>query len=374
MIHRLLIIFYFILIQYIGFTQTTMHTITIGSDVRTYYVYRPTGFNQQTESLPVIFALHGLGGNASQMMFTGFNQIADTARIIMVYPEGKLNAYNQQAWANGTALQSNTDDVQLINVLIDTLYYRYNIDLSKVYVAGLSMGGIMAHRLGCRLSNRIAAIASMTGTISTDDLTNCTPAFAMPVIHWHGTADGTVPYNSGQLPTLELVPATMHYWLSKNNCTPLDSVITTIPDIVMDGYTIDKIEYSNCPGTVKVELWRINNGPHTWYYQPANDADGAKEFWNFFRQFQHPSPAPASVREIAEVKHVSVYPNPSVNGWIQFEGIINSAIIEVYILQGKLLLQSSIQSSEKILLEQKGIYLIKVIQANSVSTHKVVVE
>jgi poly(3-hydroxybutyrate) depolymerase len=68
----------------------------------------------------------------------------------------------------------------------------------------------------------------------------------------------------------------MHYWLSKNNCTPIDSVITPIPDIAADGYTIDKIVYSNCPGNVKVELWRINNGPHTWYYQPANDADGAK--------------------------------------------------------------------------------------------------
>lgn len=373
MINRLLFFFSFLLIQYIVFAQTTTHTITIGSDVRTYYVYRPTGFNQQTESLPVIFALHGLGGNASQMMLTGFNQIADTARIIMVYPEGKLNAYNQQAWANGTALQSNANDVQLINVLIDTLYYRYNIDLSKVYVAGLSMGGIMAHRLGCRLSNRIAAIASMTGTISTDDLTNCTPAFPMPVIHWHGTADATVPYNSGQLPTLELVPATMHYWLSKNNCTPVDSVITAIPNNAMDGYTIDKIEYSNCPGTVKVELWRINNGPHTWYYQPANDADGAKEFWKFFRQFQHPSPAPASVKEIAETKHVSVYPNPSSNGWIQLEGIKNSAKIEVYYLQGKLLLQSSMHSSEKLLLDQKGIYL-KVVQENTISTHKVIVE
>ena len=374
MINRLLFIVSLLCFVHFNFAQTTMHTITIGSDVRTYYVYRPTAFNQQTESLPVIFVLHGLGGNASQMMLAGFNQIADTARVIMVYPEGKLNSYNQQAWANGTALQSNTDDVQFINVLIDTLYYRYNINLSKVYVAGLSMGGIMAHRLGCRLSNRIAAIASMTGTISTDDLTNCTPAFPMPVIHWHGTADGTVPYDSGQLPTLELVPATMHYWLSKNNCTPVDSVITAIPNNAADGYTIDKIEYSNCPGTVKVELWRINNGPHTWFYQPANDADGAKEFWKFFRQFQHSSPTPASVREIEESKPIRVYPNPSINGWIQFEGISNSAVIEVYSLQGKILLQSSIQSSEKLLLEQKGIYLIKVIQENTISTHKVVIE
>lgn len=374
MLNRLLFFVSLFCIANFNFAQTTSHTITIGSDVRTYYVYRPTAFNQQTESLPVIFALHGLGGNASQMMLVGFNQIADTARAIVVYPEGKLNSYNQQAWANGTALQSNANDVQLINVLIDTLYYRYNINLSKVYVAGLSMGGIMAHRLGCRLSNRIAAIASMTGTISTDDLTNCTPAFPMPVIHWHGTADGTVPYNSGQLPTLELVPSTMHYWLTKNNCTPFDSLVTAIPDNVTDGYTIDKIEYSNCPGTVKVELWRINNGPHTWFYQPANDADGAKEFWRFFRKFQHSSPAPASMRETIELKQVTVFPNPSNNGWIQIDGISNYANIEVYNLEGKLLLQSTINSTEKVFLEQKGIYLIKVIQSNEISIHKVIVQ
>jgi polyhydroxybutyrate depolymerase len=370
--YLLIIIFSFI--ANFNFAQTTTHTITIGSDIRTYHVYRPTGFNQQTESLPVIFVLHGLGGNASQMMLVGFNQIADTARAIVVYPEGKVNSYNQQAWANGTALQSNANDVQFINVLIDTLFYRYNINLSRVYVAGLSMGGIMAHRLGCRLSNRIAAIASMTGTISTDDLTNCTPAFPIPVIHWHGTADATVPYNSGQLPTLELVPSTMHYWLTKNNCTPIDSVITPIPDIAADGYTIDKIVYSNCPGTVKVELWRINNGPHTWYYQPANDADGAKEFWKFFRQFQHSSPAPASIRENLNSNQVSIFPNPSNNGLINIEGVSNSANIEVYNLEGKLLLQSNIHSSDKIFLEKKGIYLMKVIQSNDISIHKVIVQ
>jgi polyhydroxybutyrate depolymerase len=374
MFNRLLFCISFFFVSHFIYAQTTSHTITIGSDLRTYYVYRPTGFNQQTESLPVIFALHGLGGNASQMMLVGFNQIADTARAIVVYPEGKVNAYNQQAWANGTALQSNANDVQLINVLIDTLYYRYNINLSKVYVAGLSMGGIMAHRLGCRLSNRIAAIASMTGTISTDDLTNCTPAFPMPVIHWHGTADGTVPYDSGQLPTLELVPATMHYWLSKNNCTPIDSVITAIADNANDGYTIDRIEYSNCPGTVKVELWRINNGPHTWYYQPANDADGAKEFWKFFRQFQHSSPTPASIRETNETKSLSVFPNPSNNGWIQFDGITNTAYVEVYNLQGKLVVKTEIKSNDKLFIEEKGVYLVKVIQANTFSSHKIIVQ
>ncbi len=374
MVNRLLSFISLFCTTNINFAQTTSHTITIGTDVRTYYVYRPVGFNQQTESLPVIFALHGLGGNASQMMLAGFNQIADTARAIVVYPEGKLNSYNQQAWANGTALQSNANDVQLINVLIDTLYYRYNIDLSRVYVAGLSMGGIMAHRLGCKLSNRIAAIASMTGTISTDDLTNCTPTFHMPVIHWHGTADGTVPYDSGQLPTLELVPATMHYWLSKNNCTPIDSVIIAIPDNVNDGYTIDRIEYSNCPGTVKVELWRINNGPHTWYYQPANDADGAKEFWRFFRQFQHSSPAPASIRETNENSSLNVFPNPSYNGWIQFDGITNSADVEVYNLQGKLVFKTEIKLNEKLFIENKGVYLVKVIQANTFSVYKIIVQ
>jgi polyhydroxybutyrate depolymerase len=166
----------------------------------------------------------------------------------------------------------------------------------------------------------------------------------------------------------------MHYWLTKNNCTPIDSVITPIPDIAADGYTIDKIVYSNCPGTVKVELWRINNGPHTWYYQPANDADGAKEFWKFFRQIQHSSPAPASIRENVNSNQVSIFPNPSNIGLINIEGISNSANIEVYNLEGKLLLQSNIHSSDKIFLEKKGIYLMKVIQSNDISIHKVIVQ
>jgi polyhydroxybutyrate depolymerase len=354
--------------------QTTFHTININGDLRGYYVYKPTGFNPQTENLPLIFALHGLGGNAAQMMMTGFNQIADTARIIMVYPEGKLNQYNQQAWANGTALQSNTDDVLFVSAMIDSVFYQSNINLNRVYVVGLSMGGIMAHRLGCRLSNRIAAIASMTGTISTYDLTNCTPTFAMPVIHWHGTADGTVPYDSGQIPTLELVPSTINYWLAKNNCTPLDTIVTTMPDLVADNITVDKIQYLNCPGNVSVELWRFNNGPHTWFYQPANDVDGAKEFWNFFRPHQHSNPTPAGIKTKNSNTGIKLYPNPSSNGLIHVSAHAIIDRIDVYTFDGKLVLTESPKNTDDELLLEKGIYFIKILSGEILQTEKIIVE
>lgn len=375
MIIRVVFILLFVSSCHLNFAQISMHTITIDSDNRTYYVYIPTGFNQQTESLPVIFVLHGLGSNASQMMLCGFNQIADTARIIIVYPEGKPNAFNQQAWSNGTALESNANDVKFINVLIDTLHYYYNINLSRVYVAGFSMGGIMAHRLGCRLSNRIAAIASMAGTISTYDLSNCTPTFPVPVIHWHGTSDNIVPYNSNQLPTLELVPATIHYWLLQNNCTPVDSVIVPIPDNAPnDGYTIDKIEYLNCPDTVKVELWKINNGPHTWFFQPLNDADGAKEFWKFFRQFQRNSLAYASFKENIDSIKITVIPNPSHDGWIQLNGNFQTIDAELFNLQGKLVLKTILHLNQKIYIQSKGMYILKIKANDNVFYKKVIIQ
>ena len=291
------------------FAQQTNETIPIGAENRTYVQYLPTGFDVNTESLPVVFILHGLGDNATNMAGVGTNNIADTARFIAIYPQGTVNGFGSTGWSNGTLLATTSDDIGLMNALMNNMIVNYNADPTRIYVTGFSMGGIMSYHLACALNHRIAAIASMSGTMSTDDIANCVPTYKTPVMHLHGTADGTVPYDSGALPSLSLVPETMDFWIGQHSCsTVTDS--TQIPNTASDGITTDRFIWTGCTPNEGLELWRMNGADHVYMSQPSSDFTEANEIWKFFTQWSHPNPT-AATTEIPSQLNVSIFPNPA---------------------------------------------------------------
>jgi polyhydroxybutyrate depolymerase len=298
------------------FGQQTNKTISVQGLSRSYIEYLPNNYTN-SENLPLIIVLHGLGGTSTQMTFIGFNQIADTARFIVLYPQAKNNAFGQAAWNNGTGVSSSVDDVELMNQLINLYQIQNNVDPTRTYVTGFSMGGIMTHRLALALNHRIAAIGAMAGTLSTVDLQNYSPTYATPVIHLHGTADGTVPYDSNPLPSLSLVPETMAFWRNVHSCV-LAADSSRIPDVVNDNITIDRFVYDNCDQQGALELWRFNDADHVYLYEPVNDITESKVIWNFFRKWEHPSPALAMLSEISNQSSFKIFPNPT-NSSIQFD-------------------------------------------------------
>jgi polyhydroxybutyrate depolymerase len=200
------------------------------------------------------------------------------------------------------------------------------------------MGSIMSYHLACELNDRIAAVGCMSGTMATSDISSCVPTYVTPVIHFHGTADGTVPYNSGAFPSLSLVPETIDFWKSVHNCSNTSDSLR-LPDLASDGFTVDRFRYDNCSPSASLELWRINGAAHDFMYQPANDIMEMFEIWWFFRKWQHTNPAMAGIQEDNSVIR-SIYPNPSsenINieskqsipyqllnhlGSVQFEGVL----------------------------------------------------
>lgn len=294
--------------------QQTTESVTIGSENREYIQYLPSNFDPQTESLPVVLALHGLGDNASNFSNIGFNMLADVERFIVIYPQGTNNGQGQTAWNNNTLfLSSTSDDIGMFNYIIDDLILNKNANSARIYSTGFSMGGIMSYTLACALNDRIAAIGSMSGPMSTSDIASCVPTYKTPVIHFHGTADGTTPYDGQALPSLSLVPETIEFWRTAHGCAATaDS--TQIADNAADGYTTDRFVYDNCSPDQSLELWRINGADHEYMYQPNNDFTEGIEVWNFFKQWSHSAPASASLNE-TELKKLAISPNPT-NGII----------------------------------------------------------
>jgi len=289
--------------------QLTSETMMIGSANRAYKQYLPTGLDIQNEQVSLVVILHGLGGTNTDMIGAGFNNLADTARIIAIYPQGTPNSFSQNSWNNGTLLSSTADDIGFMNAIVDEMIAQYNVDPTRVYFTGMSMGSIMSYHLACAMNGRIAAIGCMSGTMSTSDISDCNPSYQTPVIHFHGTADGTVPYDGSALPSLSLVPETMSFWKNVHDCdATADSL--RITDSANDGLTVDRFRYDNCSPDASLELWRINGGTHTYFYEPLNDITEMIEIWRFFRKWSHPSPQALGLNSNSQGK-LTIAPNPS---------------------------------------------------------------
>ncbi|MDR0801822.1 T9SS type A sorting domain-containing protein [Fluviicola sp.] len=341
------------------FGQLTDETVTINGVSRSYKLYIPAGFNPQTESPDMIIIMHGLGGTNSDMVAAGFNNIADTARVIAVYPQALNNSFGMSAWNNGTLLGSTADDLGFMHALINRGLTDFNVNPARVYAAGFSMGSIMSHHMACAMNQRIAAIGAMSGTMATSDISSCVPAYKTPVIHLHGTADGTVPYNGTALPSLSLVPQTIDFWRGVHGCAATaDS--TRLPDTGTDTITIDRFVYDNCDLAGSLELWRFNGAGHVYLYKPVSDIDEMIEVWKFLSKWNHPNPSTLDVAEASE-QLFQISPNPS-NGMLKVTSNFAGAV-QLVDLNGALVFEERISQGVTELnfnSVKKGIYLIRI--------------
>ena len=114
-------------------------------------------------------------------------------------------------------------DVRFISDLIDKLQQDYVIDPTRIYVNGLSNGGGMTYLLACELSERIAAVGSVSGAYLYP-LEDCQPERPVPLIAFHGTADPIVPFIGGPSRSFDIpfpvIPDWMAAYAAKNGCNP----------------------------------------------------------------------------------------------------------------------------------------------------------
>ncbi len=296
--------------------QTVTGSIRFGGVTRDYRLYIPKAYTAGTQAVPLLLNLHGYGSNnVEQEQYGDFRAIADTANFLVVHPNGTLDGSNNRYWNTFLPYAlGGPDDVGFLSALIDSLSAKYRINAQRVYSTGMSNGGFMSYELACRLSGRVAAIASVTGSMAASHVADCAPTRAVPVLEIHGTADGTVPYagNSVFVPIPELVAA----WARRNGCNPTP-VITQVPDLdPNDGSTAERQVFSGGRNGSVVEHYRIIGGGHTWPGAPINigvtnrDIDASKVVWRFLRRYQLGGLVTATARERANSTEFLLIPNP----------------------------------------------------------------
>lgn len=277
-------------------------TLQVDGHERTYLVHVPPKYDPRTP-MPVVLAFHGGGANAGNMVvFSGLNEKADQAGFIVAYPQGSgrserlltFNAGNCCGYAATHAI----DDVAFTRHVLDDLEGVANIDRRRVFATGMSNGAMMTYRLASELSDRIAAIAPVSGPMGTKE---CHPRRAVAVMHFHGDADEFAPFQGGRGRGISgtdfySVQHSIDAWVEANGChkTP---VTTQLPDREDDGTTVKQLRYDSGADGTEVVLVIIAGGGHTWPGREprmrslgtsTRDISANDMMWEFFQR--HPLP------------------------------------------------------------------------------------
>lgn len=300
-----------ILFSIFTYAQNITDSFMVDGVYRNYILHIPQGYNAST-NYPLVLNLHGYTSNAAQQMqYTKMNTTADAEHFFVVYPNGIDNAWN--SFGN-----SPVDDVNFLSQLIDRIRTSYSIDSNAVFSCGMSNGGFMSYTLACQLSEKIAAVASVTGTLSLSSQLNCAITHKMPVMNIHGTTDPTVNYNgfTGALG----VEATVAFWRDTNSCGTISDTINVPNTNTADNSTAELIRYRECAENSEVYFYKITNGGHTWpnglidiplYGNTNRDFDATTEIWNFFKRHKKGQQS-SSINNVNDFS-ATIFPNPFNN-------------------------------------------------------------
>ena len=244
---------------------------------RVYRDYVPPGLPDKP--VPLLVALHGGNqyGDAMEQM-TGFDSLAEADNFIVAYPNGHGQTWNAGNCC-GRPNVSTANEVDFISALITRLSAGGRIDPSRIYVTGFSAGAAMTHTIGCRLANRVAAIASVAGTM---DIALCHPASPVSALEIHGTADDELRYGGGGIGALEgepepATPDIMAAWASLDGCSPAASTQTS--------GSVQMSKWTGCAGGTSVLLDTVEGGSHNWYEPSLGGSDGSVDATQVIWQF-----------------------------------------------------------------------------------------
>lgn len=266
-------------------------TVRVGGVARDYLLATPA---RTTGPTALVIALHGGGGNARTMT----PRWLDTARregFAVAFPNGIGRKANMGTWnargCCGFAMTSDSDDVAFIGAMIDDIARDHRIDRARIYVTGLSNGGMLTYRIGAALAPRIAAIAVVSGAMFGGEKPPATP---LPVLIMHGEQDDVVPFGGGvspmalvarsqSLPFREVGYA-VDFWRRADRCGDKPAVVRE-GDVTVETYT-------GCARGGDVVFYRLKSAGHGWP-GPAravgglerdryDQIDATEVIWRFF--------------------------------------------------------------------------------------------
>jgi predicted peptidase len=196
------------------FSAYSYETFIYNGDTLRYRMLEPAGYDSQ-KPYPLIVFLHGSGergsDNAAQLLHGGSLFLKDSLRqqfpAFVIFPQCPADSMwasmkvtrdssgraIKREFSDGTDRQSTPG--LLVKLLVDSLIKIEKIDSKRVYLGGLSLGGIGTYDMLARYPKMWAAAFPICGigNVST------APKFAkVPLWIFHGGADNVVPVSGSR--------------------------------------------------------------------------------------------------------------------------------------------------------------------------------
>jgi polyhydroxybutyrate depolymerase len=295
----------------IGIKEPTAHipprgllerTIEHDNIQRTYIQYVPPQYDH-VNSVPLVLFLHGAVGQGKNWISMNMDDFADKHGFILIAPDGFRTTWNAGKWQTnvngeeitsrccGPARDRSIDDVGFISRLLDTVESEYKVDPKRIYVTGISNGGVMAYRLACDLSERIAAVAPVAPPAVPEPCN----ANEVSVMHILGTEDKGVRIEGGKVkgtsddlyaqPAQEMIDT----WIEINHCS-----LSANPPVVFENGGAVCVSYGPCQGDTDVQYCKVEGMGHTYpsgiqyaseaLVGPVSYDMSFDDIWNFFEK------------------------------------------------------------------------------------------
>ena len=259
------------------------------SGTRAYKLYVPPGYRGQ--ALPLVLMLHGCTQNPDDFAAgTGMNDAALERDFFVLYPAQAqhVNASRCWNWFKHNHQGRGRGEPALLAGMTRDVMRRYNIDLHRVYVAGLSAGGAMAAILGDAYPDLFAAVGVHSG-LPTGSATDVKSAFTAmkagaaaaastgrtpPTIVFHGDQDTTVhPVNGEQVVAACAGAARPEFVRARSG----------------NGRAYTRCIYRDAGSRVVAEHWVVHGAGHAWSggnargsYTDSKGPDATEEMLRFF--------------------------------------------------------------------------------------------
>ncbi|HEY9712406.1 MAG TPA: PHB depolymerase family esterase [Chroococcales cyanobacterium] len=254
-------------------------TIKVDGEDRHYRLFVPSNYDP-SRPMPLVLAIHGLGGNSAQFeKATGLDQLAEKEGFIVAYPDATKWLGTWTSWDTNNGIippGKSVDDTKFLRTIIDNTQKQGNVDADRIYLTGLSNGGMLTYDAVSALSDKIAAVAVISGAMSGRETS---PKEPISVLNMHGTADTTIPYNGITdvpnvlsaigIPTFQPFNYVGQYWTKEDGITGAPTTTTSGSQIFQD--------WVNPTDGAEVEQITNIGGPHV----PKDTGTVMQEAWDF---------------------------------------------------------------------------------------------
>jgi polyhydroxybutyrate depolymerase len=302
---------------------SSIFTLTFDGRQRDYRIHVPPQA-ASGKPLPIVINMAGATQNGQiEEILSNMDANADENGYLVVYPDGTriskvltpdpVAKQAQYGWNAGECcglpVTRKINDVGFLEKVIADVATRTPVNLRRVYMTGISNGGMMAYAMAAEASTHVAAIASVSGQV---ELPIIHPTRSVPTMEFHSVNDPIAKFNGvpNKNPLLVLsVMQGIRQWVKADGCssTPHDGTkLVGAPGSISDGQTATPITYAHCQGGAKVVLWRFTGSGHVWPGSTLNTGpksgwiltgsgrgivlvNADETMWKFFSQYQLPA-------------------------------------------------------------------------------------